>query len=142
MPTAIRTKREKLRDICKAMDDAFHANLEARAPEHIKKRLNQPKSEFAKKLSLNLSLEGTADNGVGRIYDKQTGQLTKRENPDEHGANYHRRHEMLDDIVLYREQFESIWGKRGMAKVIADKTGLHVRTFQKYFKLTRIKTHG
>ena len=39
-----------------------------------------------------------------------------------------------DDVLLLREKYPDIWGKRGKAMVVADKENLNIRTIQKYFK--------
>lgn len=135
MTTAERKKSEKLRDLEKANEDAFYAGLLAIAPEHVKKRLNLPQSEFAKQLAKNLSLVGTPHNRVGATYDEETGQLIKKEDPPEQGANYLRNQKKLDDITLFREDHPEEWGKRGMPKVIAGNVERSPRTIQKYFRM-------
>jgi hypothetical protein len=123
MPTIGRRKSEKLQKAYNKMMDTAVAN----APDHIKKRLGQPST-----LSEQLHTKGQHNAGWAK-YDEY-GNPLPREDPKDLGANSNRKSKREDDVLLLREKYPDIWGKRGKAMVVADKENLNIRTIQKYFK--------
>ena len=122
------TRKRKLKEAAQAAKQAEFDKLLEYMPPHIKSRLG-----ISSKIPEAFGQIEKEYLAVGCAFD-ETGQLIKRSDPDEQGSGYCSRQDKLGEITLLREKYPEEWGKRGMAKVIASKEGLSVRTIQKYFK--------
>lgn len=129
MPSKERKQKELQRAIEKQQADAFFDNLLANAPDHIKQKLGHPSQ-----LSKALITSNTTHQRFGAKYDEITGELLKQVIPEGIGKNLEHKENREATARALREKYKKIWGRRGVAKIIAHEAGRSVRTVQKYMK--------
>jgi hypothetical protein len=132
MPTKVRRLREAKRNA----DEAELDTLLACKPAYISDKATSDSASVA-----NFSSKGAHNLGRGLVSSDEDGNLLLESDAMKRGrdvANATHTDIKNDQIRALQNKYRDIWGKRGMAEVIALTEGnLTVRTVQKYFRQTK-----
>ena len=124
MPTKDRKIKEQLKNSYKAKLDLVKNN----APAHVLDRLHRPSL-----LGTSLCTKGFLK-WRGLTFDEH-GQPIKPQSVDAiRKSNLTRQNEKFVIVANLFLNYQGIWGKRGMAKLIAYETGLHADTIRRYMR--------
>lgn len=124
MPTKERKIKEQLRKAYQAQLDRATSN----APSHVKSRLHRPSvlgTSLCKKRLYKW--RGLTFDDFGQPIEPRSFNAIREENQTRHNNKL----EIVANLFL---TYKGIWGKRGMAKLVAYETGLHADTVRRYFR--------